>query len=248
MNDPSSINLSIVVPVYNEEGNVESVHQQIYSVLKRVNKSFEIIFVDDGSIDKTLDTLKQLRPITIVCLNKHYGQSYALDAGIKKAKGNIIVTLDGDGQNDPEDIPLLLSKMEEGYDVVCGWRYKRKDSLSKRIIAQGANLLRKFLVKDDIHDAGCTLRVYRHQCFHNLDIYEGMHRMLPAILRWQGFKLTEIKVRHHPRLKGTTKYGLWRIFHGLYGMITIALWRHNPQQPLYFGKRKEYSATTITQI
>lgn len=224
--------LSVVVPVFNEEGNVIPLHGQIIEAAHQTGLNFEIIFVDDGSTDNTLTELKTLRPVKVVVLQKNYGQSCALDAGIKHAQGDIIVTLDGDGQNDPAAIGALLKKLDEGYDAVCGWRKKRMDPFSKRFVAKGAWVLRALLVDDGVHDAGCTLRAYRRQCFSRMDLYGGLHRMVPGLLKWQGFKVTEIQVDHRPRLCGTTKYNWTRIVQGLKDMLYIWSWRRHPVSPL----------------
>ncbi len=243
---PPVLDLSIIVPVYNEAANVADLHAHILEAIHPLNKSFEIIVVDDASTDTTLSQLKLLSPLIILCLQAHYGQSCALDAGIKAARGKVIITMDGDGQNDPADIPLLLAKIDEGYEVVCGWRYKRHDPLSKRFVAAGAALLRWVLVQDGVHDAGCSLRACYRKCFDGLDIYGGLHRMIPAILRWRGFKMTEIKVRHHPRLRGTSKYKGWgRIFEGFRDMVYIWNWRKDPAKPLYAGKKENYKIKEI---
>ena len=238
--DPQALELSIIVPVYNEAGNVAQVHAQILKEVLKLQKTFEIIFVDDGSQDTTLEELKKLVPITIICLERHVGKAYALDAAIKQAKGDRIITLDGDGQNDPMDIPEFLAQIDAGYDVVCGWRYQRHDPFEKRFVSKGAALLRNILVKDGVHDAVCGIHAYRRKCFEGWDLYGGLHRMIPAILRWRGFKITEIKVRHHPRIHGQSKYGWQRIIEGFRDMIYIWLWRQNPTKPLYAGKREAY--------
>jgi len=232
----SKIVYSVVVPVLNEEGNVAPLHKEILLVMKSLKKNFEIIFVNDGSADKTLQNLKKLKPVKIIDLRKNCGQSAALDAGIKASKGEILITLDGDGQNDPADIPELLAKMEEGYDAVCGWRYKRKDNFTKRFISKGAKFLRSLLVSDGVHDAGCTLRVYKRECFEDLDLYGEMHRMIPALLKWRGFKITEIKVNHRPRTRGKTKYNWKRTIKGFLDMLEIWFWRKYENRPLHlFG-------------
>lgn len=227
---------SVIVPVFNEEKNLPSLHQEITSVMKKLKKPYEIIFVDDGSTDKSFDVMKTLKPLKIIRLRKNFGQSSALDAGIKNSSGKIIFTLDGDGQNDPADFPKLLKKLNKGYDVVCGWRWKRRDPLSKKIISRCASFLRKLFVSDGVHDAGCTLRVYKRGCFENLDLYGEMHRMIPALLRWRGFKITEIKVNHRPRRYGKTKYNFTRIIKGFLDMIDIWFWRKYESRPLHvFG-------------
>jgi len=230
------IEYSVVVPVYDEEGSVVKLHREIVEVFKKLNKASEIIFVDDGSKDKTFEKLKALKPITIIRLRKNFGQSSALDAGIKHARGKIIITLDGDGQNDPRDIPKLLKKLNGGYDAVCGWRHKRRDPFVKRKVSQGAKFFRDFLVKDGIHDSGCTLRVYRRECFEDIDLHGEMHRMIPALLRWGGFRITEEKVNHRFRTTGVTKYNWRRIVKGFLDMVQIWFWRKYESRPLYlFG-------------
>lgn len=226
---------SFIIPVYNEEDNVVPLHKEIVAVAKKLKKPFEIIFVDDGSSDKTLENLKKLTPIKILVLRKNSGQSAALDAGIKEAQGEILITMDGDGQNDPADVPKMLAKLN-GFDAVCGWRYKRQDPFSKRFISRGARFLRSFLVADKVHDSGCTLRVCKRECFENLDLYGEMHRMIPALLVWNGFHLTEVKVNHRPRTKGKTKYSWKRTFKGFLDMLDVWFWRKYQSRPLHlFG-------------
>lgn len=227
---------SVVAPVFNEEENVAKLHGELIKVMNKLKADFEIIFVNDGSTDKTEKALKSLKPITIISFRKNFGQSSALDAGIKHAKGEVIITLDGDGQNDPADIPKLLEKLGEDCDVVCGWRYQRRDPFTKRFVSKGAQTLRGFLVKDGVHDAGCTLRVYKHDCFTDLDLYGEMHRMIPALLRWRGFKICEVKVNHRPRSCGETKYNWRRIVKGFIDMLQVWFWRKYESRPLYlFG-------------
>ncbi len=232
----NKIKYSVVIPVYNEEGNVKDLHREVVSVMRKLKEGFEIIFVDDGSTDNTFLELKSLSPVKIIRLRKNYGQSTAIDAGVKAAKGEIIITLDGDRQNDPKDIVKLLDKLEKGYDVVCGWRYKRKDPFLKRFVSKGAAFLRGILVKDGVHDAGCTLRVYKRECFENLDLYGELHRMIPALMRWRGFKVGEVKVNHRPRVRGKSKYNFTRIPKGFLDMIYIWFWRKYSTRPLHlFG-------------
>lgn len=217
--------LSIVVPLYNEEGNVKELHRRIFEAVQKIGRSFEIIFVDDGSRDKTLEEAQTLAPLKLIVFRKNFGQTAAFDAGIKAAQGEIIITLDGDLQNDPSDIPLLLQKIDEGYDVVSGWRHRRKDSLMKKFFSRGANLLRKVLVQDGIHDSGCSLKAYRHECFRDVDLFGEMHRFMPALLAGDGFRVTEVKVSHHPRLHGKTKYNWKRAIKGFVDMLFIWFWR-----------------------
>jgi len=229
--------VSVVVPLFNEEGNVGELHEKIVSACKKIKKPFEVIFVDDGSRDKTLEEARELSPLTLIEFRRNFGQTAAFDAGFKASKGGIIVTMDGDLQNDPADIPLLLAKMEEeDFDVVSGWRYKRKDSLSKKIFSRGANLLRKVLLHDKIHDSGCSLKAYRRECFEHLDLYGEMHRFIPALLEIQGFRIGEVKVSHHPRTRGVTKYNWKRGMKGFVDMVSIWFWNRYSHRPVHlFG-------------
>lgn len=228
--------LSVVVPLYNEEGNVAELYLKIYEAVQKIGRPFEIIFIDDGSKDGTLEVAKKLSPLKLIAFRKNFGQTAAFDAGFKEAKGEIIITLDGDLQNDPADIPLLLEKMAEGYDVVSGWRHKRQDPWSKKIPSRIANLLRKVLIHDDIHDSGCSLKAYKRECFKDLDFFGEMHRFIPAILQLEGYKVGEVKVSHHPRVHGVTKYNWKRGIKGFVDMISIWFWRKYSHRPLHlFG-------------
>lgn len=227
--------LSVVIPVLNESQNVAGLHREIVAALRKTKKSYEIIFIDDGSTDNTLNELEKLSPVKIIQFRKNFGQSAALDAGIKEAKGQIIVTLDGDGQNDPRDIPSLLSKLKE-VDCVCGWRCHRKDNRSKRIISKGANFIGRLLINPQVHDSGCTLRAYKKECFEELDLYGEMHRIVPALLGWQGYKVGELRVNHRPRRYGKSKYNGKRVVKGLLDMACLWFWRKFSLRPLHlFG-------------
>lgn len=228
--------LSVVVPLYNEEGNVQELYRRIFEAVQKISRPFEIIFVDDGSKDKTLEEARVCHPLKVIVFRKNFGQTAAFDAGIKAATGEIVITLDGDLQNDPADIPLLLEKIREGYDVVSGWRFKRQDPWSKKIPSRIANLLRKILIQDNIHDSGCSLKAYRRECFKDVDLFGEMHRFIPAILELEGYKVGEVKVSHYPRVHGTTKYNWKRGFKGLVDMISIWFWRKYSHRPLHlFG-------------
>lgn len=228
--------LSVVVPLYNEEGNVKELHRKIFEACQALGKSFEIIFIDDGSKDGTVKNCAELTPLKLIKFRKNFGQTAAFDAGIKASSGEIIVMMDGDLQNDPADIGLLLEEMTKGYDVIAGWRWQRKDPLSKKIFSRGANLLRKILIQDKIHDSGCSLKAYKRECFDNVDLFGEMHRFIPAILEMQGYKVGEVKVSHHPRIHGKTKYNWKRGIKGFVDMISIWFWRKYAYRPLHlFG-------------
>ena len=238
--------ISFVIPVMNESENVAQLHAEIVSAAKKsiavlndsvkdVSKQVEIIFVDDGSTDTTVAELKKLSPITIIELRRNFGQTAALDAGIKAASGEYLVTLDGDGQNDPASVPDMFKKLlDEDVDVVCGWRAKRKDSSSKRFISAGARWLRSFLVSDGVHDSGCTLRVYRGDCFNGLTLRGEMHRFIPALLKWRGFKVREMPVNHRARLHGVSKYSMSRTVKGFLDMLALWFFRKYASRPLHF--------------
>jgi len=228
--------LSAVVPLYNEEGNVLELHRRIKQALEQTGQPYEIIFVDDGSKDKTRVEAETCQPVKLIVFRKNFGQTAAFDAGIKAATGDVIITLDGDLQNDPSDIPLLLAKIDEGYEVVSGWRYQRQDPWSKKIPSRIANLLRKVLIHDNIHDSGCSLKAYRRDCFKDIDLFGEMHRFIPAILELEGFRVAEVKVSHHPRLHGVTKYNWKRGMKGFVDMLSIWFWRKYSNRPLHlFG-------------
>jgi len=228
--------LSVIVPVYNEEGNVRELHQKIVEACQNLGKSFEIVFIDDGSKDKTNEICRSLHPLKLITFRKNFGQTAAFDAGIKNSTGEIIITMDGDLQNDPADIKSLLEKMKEGYEVVSGWRVKRRDDFFKRISSRAANVARKFLINDGIHDSGCSLKAYKRECFDDLDLYGEMHRFIPALLKVQGFKVAEIPVAHHSRKHGVTKYNWKRGIKGIVDMISVWFWKKYANRPLHlFG-------------
>lgn len=232
-----SKSLSIIVPVYNEAESVEGLHREIVEVLKSLNRDYEIIFVDDGSTDNTFSKLKKLSPIKIIRFRKNFGQTAALDAGIKYAGGGYLIMLDGDGQNDPQDILRLIDYLEKNeLDVVSGWRRARRDPWLKKLASRSANLVRKILLDDGIHDSGCTLKIYRRECFDHVDLVGEMHRFIPALLKIKGFKIGEIAVNHRPRLKGKTKYNWTRGIRGILDIFSVWFWKKFAARPLHlFG-------------
>lgn len=229
--------LSIVGSLYNDEDNVKELHKKIVEACQKLGKTFEIVLVNDGSKDKTLDNCRGLSPLKIINFRKNFGQTAGFDAGIKEARGDIVITIDTDLQNDPADIRLLLEEMNRGnYDVVSGWRWKRKDSFMKRFFSRGANILRKILINDNIHDSGCSLKAYKRECFKDIDLFGEMHRFIPAILELQGYKVGEVKVNHYPRIHGKTNYNWKRTIKGFVDMISIWFWRKYANRPLHlFG-------------
>lgn len=228
---------SIVVPVYNEAGSIIELHRRLVEVCSKLDSEYELIFVDDGSSDQTPKLLEKLSPAIVIRFRKNFGQTAAIDAGIKQAKGDFIITLDADLQNPPEEIPRLISALHDQHvDVVSGWRKQRNDSVDKHLVSRGANMLRKLFINDGIHDSGCTLKIYRKACFEHIDLFGETHRFIPGILRWQGFSIGEIEVKHHQRKAGSSKYTYKRILKGFVDMIGIWFWRKYSDRPLHlFG-------------
>ena len=211
--------LSIVIPAYNEEPNVEACYRELVDLGPDLGRPFEVIFVDDGSTDGTFATVTALAEadprIRGIRFRRNAGQTAALAAGFRAARGDVVVTMDADLQNDPRDIPRLLAALDS-FDVVCGWRVNRRDPWSKRTASRVANAVRQRLTGDGVHDTGCTLKVFRREAVDRLHLYRGMHRFLPALLRLEGFRVTELPVSHRPRRAGASKYGNWgRLWTGL---------------------------------
>lgn len=226
--------ISVVVPVFNEEGNVRELHKEILEACKKENYNFEIIFVDDGSKDKTPEICKELKPLKYIRMRKNFGQTAAMDAGIKLAQYDYIVTMDGDRQNDPADIPKLVNYLEENnLDIVSGWRKNRKDTVMKKFTSRVANFLRGIIVKDNIHDSGCSLKIYKKECFDHINLYGEMHRFIPALLRIKGFEVGEVVVNHRPRTAGVTKYNWKRTVKGFVDMISLWFWSKYAVRPLH---------------
>ena len=206
MNQTSaSLAVSVVVPVFNEEESIAILQSELRSALSGVDH--EIVFVDDGSTDRSADKLEAGPNVQVVRFEKNIGQSAALYAGIRAARGETIVMIDSDLQNDPADIPRLLAEISRGADLVCGYRAKRKDTIAKRLTSRIANFVRGWFTKDYVRDTGCTLKAMRRECADGLVPFKGMHRFIPALIRGAGYRLVEIPVNHRPRRFGQTKYG-----------------------------------------
>jgi glycosyltransferase involved in cell wall biosynthesis len=226
--------LSFVIPVFNEVQNVAALHQEIKQTCETNGFVYEIIFVDDGSTDGTVEEIKKLRPVKLVRFRRNFGQTAAFDAGFKAAANDLIVTMDGDLQNNPEDVPKMLKYLfDNDLDIVSGWRKHRKDSFMKKFISRGANFLRFRLIHDGIHDSGCSLKIFRKECFEHINLYGEMHRFIPALLKIQGFRVGEIVVDHRPRKAGKTKYKLNRTIKGFIDMLSIWFWNKYAVRPLH---------------
>jgi len=233
------IDISVVVPVYNEEENVPLLHQAIRNVLDKLKRPYEILFVDDGSSDGTFESLLQVHrghPKTrIIKLRRNFGQSAAMAAGFRAAHGDVIISMDGDLQNDPGDIPRLVEKLSQGYDVVSGWRKDRKDKfLVRKVPSKIANWLICSVTGVKLHDTGCSLRAYRARVIKRIRLYGELHRFIPALTRLEGARITEMVVRHHARKYGSSKYNLTRTFKVLMDLTTLNLLLKHFSNPLRF--------------
>jgi glycosyltransferase involved in cell wall biosynthesis len=217
--------VSVVIPLYNEADNLEQLHSELSSSLESMGRSYEVILVDDGSSDGTLEGLLDIEArdprVRVLRLRRNFGQTAAFSAGFDHARGEIVVTSDGDLQNDPADIPRLVAKLDEGYDMVCGWRRNRKDPISKRLPSWFANRLIAWSTGVGIHDYGCSLKAIRGEVARGLRLYGEMHRFIPAVASWMGVQLTELVVHHRPRVKGESKYGLGRTARVLLDLFTV---------------------------
>jgi glycosyltransferase involved in cell wall biosynthesis len=218
--------LSIVIPVFNEEENIEPLIREIKDALAPEGKTYEIVAVDDGSKDGTFGVLRRLhdreRELKVVRLKRNFGQTAALAAGLAHAHGEVVVLMDGDGQNDPADIPALLRAVEQGNDLVAGWRYQRRDPFfRRRLPSMIANLLISWTTKVKLHDYGCTLKAMRKDLAKSLRLYGEMHRFIPAIAYERGAQVTELKVNHRPRLRGESKYGITRTLRVILDLLTV---------------------------
>jgi glycosyltransferase involved in cell wall biosynthesis len=206
------IEISVVIPVYNEEENLPILISQLTEVLEGVGRSYEMVFVDDGSADQSRKILRerasQAPQIRMLGFKKNCGETAAGAAGLKEARGKVIITIDADLQNDPKDIPSMLEYLKD-YDMVTGWRQEREDSWVKRVTSKIANGIRNWLSGEAIRDSGCTFRAYRRECLSNLKLYKGMHRFMPTLVKMEGFQVIEIPIAHHPRKSGTSKYNTW---------------------------------------
>jgi len=233
--------LSVIIPFFNEEENVLPLYQRLLPVLQGLGRSYEIIFVDDGSRDGTAAALRRLAEedpqLKVIELLRNFGQTAAMMAGIDSAAGEILVSMDGDGQNDPADIPSLLAEIDRGFDTVSGWRVDRKDhALSRRLPSQVANRLISWLSGVHLHDYGCSLKAYRRDVIKNVNLYGEMHRFIPIYTSWYGGRISEIPVRHHARMAGRSKYGLSRIAKVLLDLMVVLFLERYLTKPIYlFG-------------
>lgn len=231
------LDYSIIVPVYNEAPNLEPLYASIAPIAEKLNRPYEIIFIDDGSKDGTFEILSRLQSMhpdcRVIRFRRNFGQTAAMAAGFAHARGNIIITIDADMQNDPGDIPMILDKVEEGYDVVSGWRVHRKDKfITRRFPSICANWLISRITGVNLHDYGCTLKAYRREVTQNIGLYGEMHRFIPAIASSMGISVAEVAVNHRARLHGKSKYGLSRTMRVILDLITVKFLLSYSTKPL----------------
>ncbi len=226
--------ISIIIPVYNEEKSVRQLHAEIKAVMDKSAYNYEVIFIDDGSNDGTLSELKKLSPLKIISFTRNFGKSQALQAGFNESSGDYLITMDGDLQDDPREIPGFIEILERGDDLVCGWKYKRLDSFGRRLVSLIANGVTQYFTKTKVNDMNCCFKGYKKRVVKRLRLFGDMHRYIPAIVSDLGFKIGEIKVNHRPRLHGKSKYGLKRLVNGSFDFITLLFLRRFIDRPMYF--------------
>src|SRR5215510_9767181 len=233
--------ISVFLPVFNEEPNLRPLHEKLDTALAQLGRSAEVIYVDDGSSDDSLKVLREIAArdprVRVIALRRNYGQTPAMAAGIHAARGRVLIPMDADLQNDPADIARLLDKLDEGYDVVSGWRKDRQDPLiTRKIPSQMANWLISKIGGVPLHDYGCSLKAYRRESLEDVQLYGEMHRFIPIYASWSGARVTEIPVEHHPRTMGKSKYGLSRTIKVIFDLMTIKFMASYQTKPLYvFG-------------
>jgi glycosyltransferase involved in cell wall biosynthesis len=233
--------VSVVIPIFNERDNIPILYEKLRSVIEKLKDyEWEIVFADNASTDGSFEILKEIhkkdKRVKVIRLRRNFGQTGSLAAGLDFATGDIIITMDGDLQNDPEDIPLFLEKIQEGYDIVSGWRYNRKDPITKKIPSKIYNWLASRLTGVKIHDFGCTFKAMRKEVVKNIKLYGEMHRYIEALASEMGVSIAEIKVRHHPRIYGKSKYGISRIIKGFLDLLTVKFLLSYSTRPLHlFG-------------
>ncbi len=237
MDPKETLSLSVVVPVFNEEKNLPELYEEITNSCKGLNLSYEIIFVDDGSWDSSFPVLRSIqkedRNVKVIRLRKNFGQTAALSAGFDYARGEVIITLDADLQNDPRDFALLLEKIQEGHDIVSGWRRKRKDRLfTRRIPSAMANRLISWITHIKLHDFGCTLKAFRKEVVKNINLYGELHRFIPAIASNMGVSIAEVEVNHRPRKHGRSKYTVFRFIKVILDLLTVKFLLSYSTRPL----------------
>lgn len=229
---------SVVIPVYNEEQTIKPLFSSLKEQLTKLHQPYEILFVDDGSTDSTFREIEQLAQanpeVRCLCFSKNFKKAAALSAGFDNARGKYVLTMDGDLQEDPKDIPLFIQKMKEGYDMVVGWKHQRSDSIAKRIPSSIFNFLIRRANGLHIHDCDCNYRLMKKSVLDNLHLYGGLYRFIPVLAKNEGFSVGEVKISHHQRKYGATKYGMSRLFTGFFDVLTISFLTKYIKRPMHF--------------
>lgn len=230
----------MIIPLLNEEESLKELHQQLRTVLNRVNSRYELIFVDDGSTDRSFQVLRDLKRndnrIKIIRFRRNYGKSAALSVGFEKSQGNVVITMDADLQDDPNEIPSLIKRLNDGYDVVSGWKKVRRDPITKTVPSRFFNLVTRLMTGIRIHDFNCGLKAYRKDVVKTVRVYGELHRYIPALAHWEGFKVGEMIVQHRARKYGKTKFGLGRFWKGFLDLLTVLFTTRYMRRPLHlFG-------------
>lgn len=230
----------MVIPLVNEEGSLRPLYTELKEVLASLDQEYEIIFVDDGSSDESFTILEDLhnrdKTVKVIQFRRNFGKAAALSAGFKHAGGKVIVTMDADLQDDPKEIPNFVNKLDEGYDLVSGWRFKREDPLSKTVSSRLFNYLTSIFTRIRIHDFNCGFKAYRKEVIKEMSLYGELHRYIPVLAHWMGYRIGEIKVKHHSRVYGKSKYGTRRLFGGLADLLTVLFLTRYMRKPLHlFG-------------
>lgn len=232
---------SVVIPLYNERESLAELCRQLTSVLERTFAGHELIFIDDGSTDGSLEALRELRErdrrVKIISFRRNYGKSAALSEGFKAARGGIVVTIDADLQDNPEEIPELVAKLEEGYDLVSGWKVNRKDPITKTLPSKFFNFTTSLASGIKLHDFNCGLKAYRGDVVKHVSIYGELHRFIPVIAGWEGYRVTEKRVMHFERKFGRSKYGARRFLNGMFDLVTVMFLTRRASSPLHFFGR-----------
>ena len=230
--------ISLIIPLLNEEESILPLINEIRKALKPINKPYEVIFIDDGSTDSSLKNIKEAgktdNRIKFISFRKNYGKSAALQVGFKAATGDAIITMDADLQDDPHEIPGLLKKLDEGFDLCSGWKKERFDPIIKKYSSRFFNFVTRMMSGIKIHDFNCGLKAYRREVVQNIHVYGELHRYVPVLAKWQGFTVTEIPVKHHPRRYGKTKFGISRFFKGFIDLITVSFATRYIKRPMHF--------------
>jgi glycosyltransferase involved in cell wall biosynthesis len=241
LEDTRRYSVSIIVPTFNEEGSLEELYLRLTGMLEGTASAHEIIFVDDGSTDSSLEIIRRLRRddgrVKLISFSRNYGKSPALDEGFKAAKGDIVVTIDADLQDNPDEIPSMIAKLDEGYDLVSGWKQDRKDPITKTWPSRLFNFVTSVASGIKLHDFNCGLKVYRKDVVKRIHIYGELHRFIPVLAGWEGFRIGEMKVSHFERKFGRSKYGTRRLLNGMFDLMTVMFITRRSTTPLHFFGR-----------